>query len=104
MMEKSVSCDSPAMPAYPRCASFQTVKNGHVHNGKQRFKCHDWGRQFVEQPTKKVIEQPTWELIDRLLLERISLAGIGQSVPRFLSNGSKPTSTKNMQRCLAKCR
>ncbi len=67
------------MPVCPICASFQTVKNGHIHNGKQRFKCHDCGRQFVEQPTKKVIDQTTRELIDRLLLERISLAGIARA-------------------------
>jgi transposase-like protein len=54
------------------------VKNGHIHNGKQRFKCQDCGRQFVEHPTKKVIDPDTRALIDRLLLERISLAGIAR--------------------------
>ena len=68
------------MPACPICASSQTVNNGRIHNGKQRFKCHDCGRQFVEQPTKKVIDSATRELIDRLLLERISLAGIARAV------------------------
>ena len=67
------------MPACPICASTKTVKNGHIHNGKQRFKCHDCGRQFIEQPSKKVIDQATRELIDRLLLERISLAGIARA-------------------------
>ena len=67
------------MPACPICASSQTVKNGRIHNGKQRFKCHDCGRQFVEHSTKKVINQATQELIDRLLLERISLAGIARA-------------------------
>jgi transposase-like protein len=66
------------MPACPLCRSEQTVKNGHIHNGKQRFKCQGCGRQFIEQPTKKVIDQTTRELIDRLLLERISLAGIAR--------------------------
>jgi transposase-like protein len=68
------------MPACPTCASTHTVKNGRIHNGKQRFKCHGCGRQFVEQPTKKVIDQATRDLIDRLLLERISLAGIARAV------------------------
>ena len=68
------------MFACPICASSKTVKNGRMHNGKQRFKCQDCGRQFVEQPTKKVIDQATRELIDRLLLERISLAGIARAV------------------------
>jgi AraC-like DNA-binding protein len=35
--------------------------------------------KFIEQPTKKVIDQATRELIDRLLLERISLAGIARA-------------------------
>lgn len=67
------------MPACPSCASAKTVKNGRIHNGKQRFKCHGCGRQFIEQPTQKVIDQVTRELIDRLLLERISLAGIARA-------------------------
>jgi transposase-like protein len=67
------------MPACPICASPKTVKNGRIHNGKQRFRCHDCGRQFVEQPSKKVIDLTTRELIDRLLLERISLAGIARA-------------------------
>jgi len=67
------------MPDCPLCESSQTVKNGHIHNGKQRFKCHHCGRQFVERPTKKVIDPATRALIDRLLLERISLAGIARA-------------------------
>jgi len=66
------------MPACPICASSQTVNNGRIHNAKQRFKCHECGRQFVEHPQKKVIDQNTREWIDRLLLERISLAGIAR--------------------------
>lgn len=67
------------MPACPNCASSQTVKNGRIHNGKQRFKCHECGRQFVAHPQKRVIDQTTRELIDRLLLEQISLAGIARA-------------------------
>ncbi len=73
-------CCSPPMPACPLYTSAQTVKNGRIHNGKQRFKCRDCGRQFIEQPTQKVIDLATHELIDRLLLERISLAGIARAV------------------------
>ena len=67
------------MPSCPICVSCQTVKNGRIHNGKQRFKCQDCGRQFVSQPTKKVIDLATRSLVDRLLLERISLAGIARA-------------------------
>ncbi len=68
------------MPNCPNCSSEKTVKNGHIHNGKQRYKCHDCGRQFVENPEKILISQEKRELIDRLLLERISLAGITRVV------------------------
>ena len=68
------------MATCPRCTSSQIVKNGHIHNGKQRFKCHSCGRQFIEHLTTKVIDQATRDLVDRLLLERISLAGIARAV------------------------
>jgi transposase-like protein len=68
------------MPVCPNCSSVRTVKNGRIHNGKQRFLCHECSRQFVEHPQKKVIDSVTRELIDRLLLERISLAGIARAV------------------------
>jgi transposase-like protein len=68
------------MRTCPNCHCYRIVKNGHIHNGKQRLKCHGCGRQFVEQPTKKVIDQTTRDMIDRLLLERISLAGIARVV------------------------
>ena len=68
------------MPSCPSCSSKQTVKNGHIHNGKQRFKCNECSRQFVENPEKIIIDQQKRELIDRLLLERISLAGIARVV------------------------
>lgn len=68
------------MPACPKCTSARSVKNGRIHTGKQRYKCLQCGRQFVEQPALKVIGPATRELIDRLLLERISLAGIARAV------------------------
>lgn len=68
------------MPNCPVCSCTRTVKNGHIHTGKQRFKCYDCRRQFVENPDKKVIDSATKELIDRLLLERLSLAGIARAL------------------------
>ena len=68
------------MPACPNCSSWRNVKNGRIHNGKQRFLCHECGRQFVENPHKKIIDGATRQLIDRLLLEKISLAGIARAV------------------------
>jgi transposase-like protein len=67
-------------PACPACDSTHTVKNGKIHNGKQNFKCCNCGRQFVQDPQNKVIDQVTKTLIDKLLLEKIPLAGIARVV------------------------
>jgi transposase-like protein len=68
------------MPICPNCDSSKIVKNGRIHNGKQRFKCNECNRQFVKNPENIVISQEKRELIDRLLLEKISLAGISRAV------------------------
>lgn len=60
----------------PRWESTHIVKYGKTHYGKPRFKCQTCQRQFVEAPTRQPIAQSTRELVDKLLLERMSLAGI----------------------------
>jgi IS1 family transposase len=65
------------------------VKNGSNSVGTPKFLCKDCRRQFVENPIQTRI--PDWkkELIDKLLLERISLAGIARCVEvseRWLQN------------------
>jgi insertion element IS1 protein InsB len=62
----------------PRCGSARTVKNGRIHHGQAKRLCKDCRRQFVPDATKKVISPQTWELINKLLLERIPLAGIAR--------------------------
>ena len=66
------------MPMCPSCGSEGVVKNGRIHNGKQNHKCRACGRQFVENPQQKRISQETKDLIDRLLLEKLPLAGIAR--------------------------
>ena len=70
---------SAPTPTCPRCRSQHTVRNGRIHNKKPKFQCQDCKRQFVENTTNKVIDQETKELIDRLLLEKIPLAGIARA-------------------------
>lgn len=70
---------SAPRPTCPSCGSQHTVKNGRIHNKKPKYQCQDCGRQFVENSAKKVIEQGTKDLIDRLLLEKIPLAGIART-------------------------
>ena len=71
---------SSALPNCPNCDSASVVKNGFIHNGKQNHLCKDCGRQFVKDPQNKVISDETKALIDKLLLEKIPLAGIARVV------------------------
>ena len=64
----------------PNCHSESIVKNGFNALGKQIYRCNNCGRQFVLDPAKGPISDEKKELIDRLLLERISLAGIARVV------------------------
>lgn len=64
----------------PACLSYHIKRNGRTHHGKQNHKCKRCRRQFVAHPTKKYIDQHTRTLIDRMLLERISLRGIARVV------------------------
>ena len=63
----------------PDCGSNHIVKNGRIHNKKPKYKCQSCDRQFVENPTNKVISSQTKDLIARLFLEKISLAGIART-------------------------
>jgi insertion element IS1 protein InsB len=63
----------------PSCYSSNIAKNGSIHNGKPKFCCKNCGRQFVENPENR-ISQDKKDLIDKLLLERIPLAGIARVV------------------------
>ena len=69
---------STSLPVCPACDSTHIVKNGKIHNGKQNYKCRTCGRQFVQDPQNKIIDLATKTLIDKLLLEKIPLAGIAR--------------------------
>ena len=58
----------------PACALSHIKRNGHTHYGVQNYQCLDCGRQFVEATQTMSREQQ--ELIEKLLLERLSLRGI----------------------------
>jgi IS1 family transposase len=64
----------------PRCKSPTYKKNGHIHNGKQNHQCKDCGRQFVDCFEQDLVSDETRRLIERLLLERLSLRGICRAV------------------------
>lgn len=71
-------CEKPSERVCPTCGSEHLIKNGSVHNGKPKHQCKNCGRQFVINPTKTTISKEIKQLIDRLLLERISLRGIAR--------------------------
>ena len=60
----------------PHCGSIHTVKNGSIHNGKPKRHCKGCKRQFVVNPTNHSVSLERKQLVDKLLLERISLRGI----------------------------
>jgi insertion element IS1 protein InsB len=62
----------------PTCGSDDVMKNGTTRRGKQNHKCRDCGRQFVEDPQWQPKDENTSAMIDRLMLERIPLAGIAR--------------------------
>jgi IS1 family transposase/transposase-like protein len=62
----------------PACNSRHTIKNGSIHNGKPKYQGKDCGRQFVDKPTNNSVSDETKQLIDKLLLERLSLRGIAR--------------------------
>ena len=59
------------------CHSEHIVKDGSMR-GKEKDLCKDCGRQFTIHPTRPRIPEETWRLVDRLLLEKIPLAGIAR--------------------------
>ena len=64
------------MPTCPECQSANVIRNGRIHNGTPKFACKACGRQFVEKPRKHWVSAETKALVDKLLLERVALAGI----------------------------
>ena len=66
--------------ACPQCGSTWYKRNRHIHLGKQNHRCKVCGRAFVLAPENHVITEEQRALIERLLLERISLRGICRAV------------------------
>ena len=62
----------------PKCLSEYLIKNGRIHNGKQNHKCKKCSRQFVKNPQNKIILPEQWDLVDKLLLEKVPIAGISR--------------------------
>jgi len=64
----------------PSCGSHHVVKNGRTHTGKPNHKCQNCGRQFVQDSQQQIVSAETKKTIDKLLAEKIPLAGIARVV------------------------
>lgn len=64
----------------PHCSSQKINKNGKTHYGKQNYQCKGCRRQFVEGGQNWFVSDTEKSQINKLLLERISLAGISRVV------------------------
>ena len=62
--------------ACTRCEKTDYKKNGKAHHGKQNYRCHRCGREFIRELDRNPIAPELQELVKKLLLERISLRGI----------------------------
>jgi insertion element IS1 protein InsB len=73
-LKTKIEMDKPEICFY--CGSANIIKYGKTHYGKPKCKCHDCKRQFVVNRTNKILLMTEKSLIEKLLLERISLQGI----------------------------
>jgi insertion element IS1 protein InsB len=62
--------------ACPQWGSNQYKRNGRIHTGKQNHTCKVCGRAFVLVPENHMVTEEQRAVIERLLLERISLRGL----------------------------
>jgi IS1 family transposase len=63
---------------YPRCQSQNIVQYGYIHNGKKRYLCYDCHRQFTPEGKKKYISEEQKQMVNKMLLERLSIAAISR--------------------------
>ena len=66
------------IPCCPNCGSEAVSRNGQTRHRKPNYKCRECRRQFVLNPAWKAITKEQQELMSRMLLERISQAGIAR--------------------------
>jgi insertion element IS1 protein InsB len=82
--------------ACPQWGSRWYKKNGHIHPGKQPHRGKLGGRAFVLLPANRLITDEQRSLVERLLLQRISLRGICRAVGVGLWSRSQDTSNRQL--------
>ena len=74
----------------PKWGGDRHIKHRHTYDGKQWYQCKDCKHQYVEGYECQHISPETWEMVDKLLLEKLSLARIA-CVTDISDHISKPT-------------
>ena len=67
------------IPACPRCHCAHVVRNGKTKAGSANFKCRGCNRCFVANPKRRPITAERKQLVNNLLLERLSLRGVSRA-------------------------
>jgi insertion element IS1 protein InsB len=80
-----ISLDKTSRHPDPTCGSNNILKNGSIPNKKPKFICKNCRRNFIENSTKKYINERDKEIIKNIFLGRISLRGIARSLDISLS-------------------
>ncbi|SMB78515.1 IS1/IS1595 family N-terminal zinc-binding domain-containing protein [Deinococcus hopiensis] len=66
-------------PGGPQCSGVPTVRNGHAHTGKQRYRCRECRRQVTLEFDGRRISSAKEAEVNRLCTERLSHRGICQT-------------------------
>ncbi len=66
----------------PNCLSEDISRNGFNDRGTQSYKCRDCRRRFVLTPKSLPLSDEEIALLERLLLERLAIAGIARVMQR----------------------
>ena len=67
------------IPTCPRCQATHVVRNGKTKAGSANFKCRGCNRCFVANPKRQPITAERKQLVNNLLLERLSLRGVARA-------------------------
>jgi transposase-like protein len=62
----------------PHCSSEQVTRFGHLRSGKQRYRCHAWGRTFCDNPTPRETDPVRKAQILAAYQERCSMRGVAR--------------------------
>ncbi|MBA4116414.1 MAG: IS1 family transposase, partial [Rubrobacter sp.] len=65
-------------PDCRHCTSTKIIRHGYTTRGKQRYRCRDCGRSFVEDPASAAYDPARKEEILRSYHERASLRGVSR--------------------------